>query len=215
MLNDISDCIDRKKLNRLAKQKILVSIAESVSDCQNRNESPENLLGTDINAYCDKMCENAPKARFIEKLLAFLRNATAISLFLSVIVLAVCVYKRSSLLIEGVTALQLVGGVLVSALCFPLICYRDAMRMPGNLVIPRNPVSHSNIISMVAYSLLCIVCTVAYALIFWIFPTVPILNGFSFFKLDVMAWVVISAAAFAVFYFLERYAVKRSFSLNY
>ncbi len=214
ILNELSDCMDQKSLNRLAKRQILTNAAASVLENQNKNEPTEAPLGADINVYCDRICEDAPKAGFIEKLLAFVRNTAAFSFILSVIVLAISIYNGYGVFPEGIFALKITGVALVSVLCFPLICYRDAMHMPGNLIIPRNAASAGSIISMVAYSLLCIVCTLIYAIVFWVFPSILMTSGFGSFRLDIMAWVITSAAIFAVFIGLERYAVKRNYNMN-
>lgn len=210
LLNEISDNVDRKKLNRIAKQNIATSIAASFLDYQNRNEPLENLLGPDISVFCNKMCENATKASVFEKLLAFIRNAAACSLILSAILLAVSLYKGNGFIIEGIAALQMSGGVLVSALCFPLFSYRDAMHMPGNIIFRRNAISTNGLLSMLGYALLCIVCVVIYKVVFWNFPTVLMVNGFGHFKLNIMAWVIVSAIVFTIFYVLESYTVKQN-----
>jgi len=213
-LNEISDNLDSKKLNRFSKTQILSNVADMVLDSQERGKPLDELFEKDLNAYCDKLSENAPRANRTERLLLALRNISAGPLIISVITMAAAVLGDGSASLDGIRALQLAGGAALYILCFPMVSYRDALRNPRNMIFPTHSenVAKSRVLpKMILYSALCLAGLIVYGLFFWVYPETLMKLGLDGIEMNMPVLTVVAAAAFLVFLFLERSVSVRNF----
>lgn len=212
--NEITDYLKSKRLNRLAQQKIMADVTELALACQNREEPLEQLFGSDRALFCDKLIGMAPLASTAEKALAMIRNIAAISLIISLITLFISLFHGNGIYLSGVSALQTAGGVLLFIMCFPMVGYRDALRMPFNRTIPGPAefAAKSRVLpQMIIYSLVCIAGVVAYGVVFWLHPDSLVKLGLDKIELNLLAWVVIFAAIFLASLFGEISVVRKNF----
>lgn len=215
VLNYVTDYFNKKKLNRMARQQILAEIADMVLDYQNRDVPIDTLFGDDREAFCDRLSENAPLASAAERLLAVLRDVAALSLSVSIITVIVSLADGSGMYLSGLRALQIAGGVVLAILYIPLACYKDALHMPNNLVIPSptdNAVQKNMLPLMILYSVVCITGVVLYAIFFWIYPGTLENSGLAAIRLNILIWLLASAVIFISSLFGEISTVTKNYA---
>lgn len=223
VLNEIADYLEQKKLNRLANKRILSEIAEMVLDCQERALPLDHLFGADRAAFCDRLSKKAPVARLTEKILALVRNLSALFLLVGLIALGVSFVGGGTLHLGGIRALQIMGGTLVALFFFPLVCYRDALYITQHPIVPisknmidpdANRIDIKSLLLRVLYSLVCAAGTIAYMVFCWIYPEILMKSRLNAIELNALVWVMISAAVFIVSHVGEIYIVRRNCKAN-
>lgn len=223
VLNEIADNIKRKKLNRLAHERILSDVADMVLDCQKRAVPPEQLIGNDRAAFSDELTENAPRARSAEKVLPFIRNLSALFLLVGVIALAVILVHGNSFNLHGYRAMQVIGAAVVALLFFPLVCYHNAVFKPLRPYAPvsknviklnASQINSKSLMARIIYSLVCVAGTIAYVWFFWLNPEKIMTRRMSIIELNVVVWVLLSAAIFIIALIGAKRAVTRNCPRN-
>jgi len=214
MLNEISDSLDSRRLNRFAKTRVLINAAGMVLRRQESGDPIDARFEKEVYAYCAKLCENAPRASRTERLLLALRNITAVLLIIFAITTVVGLLDAGTAHLSGIRAMQLAGGAALFILCFPMVSYRDSLRSPFNMVFPThadNVAKSRALPKLLLYSALCIMGLIAYALCFWAYPETLTRLGLDRIVLNMPVLTIACAAVFLAFSFTERYFSVRNF----
>ena len=196
--NQVSDYIKQKKLNRLSQQQILAELQIWFWTIKAEMSQSTRCLETTGMRFVTGFAKKLPR-RSRQKSSLRWSGMSAVSLLVSIITIIVGLADRSGIYLSGLRALQIAGGVILVIIYLPLACYRDALHMPNNLVIPGpddNAVKKNRMPLMILYSMVCIAGVVLYLIYFWIYPDMLKTSGLAAIRLNILVWVLASAIIF-------------------
>ncbi len=211
IMNSISDCVEEKKLNKLAEQKLLADIADMLLACQNGNVPADQIIGDDINAFCNKYCEGAPPENEREKMFYSIRRVSSIFLCISTYNLSYSLMSFKSVYLAGVHLLQITAAVLMAILCSFGLIYRGGEYMSVNIFFSKSAPSAGAVIKMIIYSAAVIAITAGYVTAFVLNLGTLVRMGLDSLRVNVLAFALISAAVYSAALLGERASSKRAF----
>ncbi len=210
-MNNVSDYVEDKKLNKLAEQRLMADVADMVLGWQERNEPAEQMIGNDIHEFCDKLCMGAPLESACEKVLSSVRKVTEVFFDVSIVCLAFSLTALKSIYLVGIYSLQITAGMLVAILGSFGILYRGGMYMPVNIIFAKRVPSAGTVVKMIIYSAVSIAIAVAYVIAFILNYDTLIGMGLDSIRINVLAFTLVCGAVYLVSFICEKSAIKRGF----